>query len=125
DPGEHLIEVRKRGFATWATQIELGAGQTLQMPEVTLVPEGGAQPATGGPTPPVAAAQGTGFSLDTVPSGATVFVDDNQLPQTTPVTVTDLAPGTHTIRAELASYAPWTGQIEVHANQVVQLPRAV
>ncbi|MCZ7678816.1 MAG: protein kinase [Sandaracinaceae bacterium] len=68
---------------------------------------------------------GTGFSLDTVPSGANVFVDDNQLPSTTPVTVTDLAPGTHTIRAELTNYAPWTGQIEVQPSQIVQLPRAV
>ncbi|HEY8431048.1 MAG TPA: serine/threonine-protein kinase [Sandaracinaceae bacterium] len=123
-PGDHLIEVRKRGFTTWATQIELGAGQTLQMPAVTLVAEG-AQPRAGEPAQPVAAAQGTGFSLDTVPSGATVYVDDRQLPQTTPVTVTDLSPGPHTIRAELPNYAPWTGQIEVAANQVQQLPRAV
>src|SRR5690606_38655567 len=40
-------------------------------------------------------------------------------------TVTDLSPGPHTIRAELPNYAPWTGQIEVAANQVQQLPRAV
>ncbi len=132
EPGEHLLEVRKRGFSTWATPIELASGQTLQMPPVTLIAEGGAQPATpvgtgtgGTVTPPVAAAQGTGFSLDTVPSGASVFVDDNQLPSTTPVTVTDLAPGTHTIRAELTNYAPWTGQIEVQPSQIVQLPRAV
>ncbi len=130
EPGEHLIEVRKRGFSTWATPVDLAAGQTLQLPAVTLVAQAGttADPVAnnaGGGTPAVPAAQGTGFRLDTVPSGAAVFVDDQRLDQTTPITVTDLAPGTHTIRAELTNYAPWTGQIDVAANQVQQLPRAV
>ncbi len=141
EPGEHLVEVRKHGFQTWATRVTLTSGQTLQLPEVTLVSEsgggagsgsgasgsGGSGSGGGGTTEPAGgvAAAGTGFSLETVPSGATVFVGDNQLAQRTPVTVTDLAPGTHTIRAELDNYAPWTGQIEVTADRVTPLPRTV
>jgi hypothetical protein len=126
EPGEHLIEVRKRGFSTWATPVELASGQTLQLPAVALVPEAGTPTPVAGAVPDTAGdAQGTGFRLDTVPSGASVFVDERRLDRTTPITVTDLAPGTHTIRAELTNYAPWTGQIDVTANQVQQLPRAV
>jgi serine/threonine protein kinase len=136
EPGQHLVEVRKHGFATWGTPVELESGQTLQLPAVTLTPVEGATQ-----RPPVVAqqnpaqvqgtqidpqpAQGTGFRLDTVPSGASVFIDDRRLAQTTPITVTDLAPGTHTIRAEIENYAPWSGQIDVVQNQVQQLPRAV
>ena len=124
EPGEHLVEVRKHGFQTWATRVTLGSAQTLDLPNVTLQPDSGSTPATGGGTPAVADAQGSGFRLDTTPSGATVYVDDNQVGQT-PVTVTTLTPGTHNVRAELTNYAPWTGQIQVQSGQVQQLQTAV
>ncbi|HJL18892.1 MAG TPA: PEGA domain-containing protein [Sandaracinaceae bacterium LLY-WYZ-13_1] len=127
EPGDHLVEVRKHGFQTWATRVNLSSGQTLELPAVQLTPEGGAAGGTpeaaGGS--PVAGVEGTGFRLDTTPSGATVFVDDEQRDETTPVTITDLEPGTHTIRAELDNYAPYTAQITVEADQVQQLPTAV
>ena len=126
EAGRHLIEVRKPGYSTWATPVNLASGEPLQLPAVVLVAEGGATPpATGTGADPGVAATGTGFRLDTLPSGATVFVDDRQLPTTTPVTVTDLAPGLHTIRTELTNYAPWTGQIDVQANEMQSLPRTV
>lgn len=38
-PGEqHSIEVSRDGFRTWSTQLTVGSGQTLQLPEVVLVP---------------------------------------------------------------------------------------
>ncbi|MCB9591514.1 MAG: serine/threonine protein kinase [Sandaracinaceae bacterium] len=128
EPGEHLVEVRKHGFQTWATRVTLASGQTLELPSVSLTEDAPAGTTGGGggttPTtnPEVA---GTGFHLDTVPSGALVFVGDRQLPQRTPVTVTDLSPGTVTIRAELENYAPWTGQIDIATDTIAQLPRAV
>ncbi|MBX3270073.1 MAG: serine/threonine protein kinase [Sandaracinaceae bacterium] len=143
EPGEHLVEVRKHGYQTWATRVNLASGQTLELPAVTLVPEGGVGAATGGVattggttglgttggtpvgTGGTVPAAGTGFHLDTVPSGALVFVGERQLAERTPVTVTDLEPGTVTVRAELENYAPWTGQVDLSAGQVVQLPRAV
>jgi hypothetical protein len=117
-PGSHLVEVRKRGFEAWSTRVDLASGQELTLPPVTLAPEGGAV-AAGTP-------RGTGFTLDSVPSGARVFVNDRELPQHTPVQVTDLAAGTYQVRVESgASYAPWASQITVGANQVVALPAAV
>jgi serine/threonine protein kinase len=130
-PGSHLVEVRRAGYETWATRIELASGQELSLPPVALVatpgtagpgPVGGAG---GGVTPPVPVAGGSGFALDTVPTGATVFVGDRELPQRTPVRVTDLAPGTYQIRVEHGeSYAPWVTQITVAAGQVLQLENA-
>lgn len=122
EPGEHLVEIRKAGFQTWATPVTVRSGEPLTLPAVVLAPAAG-QPVANTETRP--AATGSGFTLDTLPSGATVYVDDRQLPQRTPVTVTDLTPGLHTIRTELTNYAPWTGQIEVQEGQVQALPRTV
>ena len=116
-PGEvHLLEVSKSGYRTWSMQVEVQPGQTLVLPAVTLErTSGGAQ-----------VAEGTGFTLDTEPSGANVFVDDRRLDQRTPVTVTDLNTGTHTIRVEHGSrYAPWQTQIQAVADQVIAIPTAV
>jgi serine/threonine protein kinase len=126
----HLLEVRKAGFRTWSMQVQVQPGQLLPLPAVTLEPEAGAATsetavataAGSGTTTPVT---GTGFTLDSEPSGAKVFVDDRELPQRTPVQMTDLAPGSHTIKLENgARYATWQTQIEVAANQVLSLPRA-
>jgi serine/threonine-protein kinase len=126
EPGSHLVEVRKHGFETWAMRVDLTSGQELTLPPVTLAPEGGAVAIGTGPgvIPPVPA--GTGFTMDTVPTGARVFVNDVELTQHTPVTVTDLQPGTYQIRVDNgATYAPWVSQITIPAGQVVALPAAV
>jgi hypothetical protein len=108
-------------------QVEVQPGQLLPLSAVDLVPEG---PATGAvaentETGAATTATGTGFTLASEPSGAKVFVDDHELEERTPVTVTDLTPGSHTIRLENgARYAPWQTQIEVAENQVLSLPRA-
>ncbi len=117
EPGSHLVEVRKHGFETWAQRVDLTSGQELTLPAVVLTPEAGTT------TSPLVAASGTGFSLDTMPTGSRVFVNDRELPQRTPVRVTDLAPGTYAIRVENgASYMPWLSQITVAADQVIALP---
>ena len=124
-PGSHLVEVRKHGFVTWAMRVDLTSGQELTLPSVTLAPEAGTPVATGttGIPQPV---QGTGFTLDTVPSGARVFVNGVELGQRTPVSVTDLQPGTYQIRVDNgATYAAWASQITIPAGQVMTLPAAV
>lgn len=121
EPGRtHLLEVSKTGFRTWSMQVEVQPGQTLQLPDVELTPS------SGGAGAAAVAAGGTGFSLDTEPSGARVFVDGRELSTSTPITVTDLSAGSHTIRVEKGSrYMPWQTQIQVAEGQVVALPRAV
>jgi len=117
EPGVmHLLEVSKPGFRTWSMQVELDPGETMELPPVTLQADTGAG----------AAVAGTGFTLDTEPSGAKVFVDGRELEERTPVQVVDLSPGDHTIRVEKgAHFAPWQMQINVREGQVQALPRAV
>jgi serine/threonine protein kinase len=128
-PGQHLVEVRKAGYEPWATTVTVLSGQDLALPPVTLVPTTASGPAiaaqsAGAGSAP--ASSGTGFALTTVPPGARVFVDDRELPQRTPVQVTDLAPGVYRIRVENgANYTPWLTQVTIAAGQVVELPPAV
>jgi hypothetical protein len=138
--GATIGEVRRHGYETWGTGIELGSGEEMTLPPVTLVasaatapvaPPGTATPPIGpgpgtGPPVVVAPAGATGFSLSSTPTGATVFVNDRELPQRTPVTVTDLAPGTYNIRVEAgAAYAPSLMQITVTPGVLTALPAAV
>jgi hypothetical protein len=125
EPGTmHLLEVRKAGYRPWSMQVEVQPGQTLALPPVVLETESG-EPAT--EEEEVAAAadvEGTGFTLETEPSGAKVFVDDSEIEARTPVQLTDLSPGSHSIRVENgARYAPWETQIQLDADQVIALPR--
>lgn len=113
-PGPHLIEVRKRGYRTWSTQVELAPGQDLRLPDVRLVAEDGAAPSS----------STGGFTLASSPPGATVFVDGAERPERTPVTLNDIPAGTHTIRLELEGRAPWEDTINVPAGQLVAVPQA-
>jgi hypothetical protein len=151
-PGEmHLIEVSKTGYQTWSQQVRVQPGQELHVGPVVLTPVGSAPPvagvspsttgagASGGgaaaPPPAVVggttaagttATGGTGFTLDSLPPGAKVFVDGRELPQRTPVHVVDLAPGVHMVRVEAGSqYTPFTTQVSLAPGQVLALPRAV
>ena len=107
----HLIEVRKRGYRTWSTQVTLSPGQNLQLAEVTLEPEEGGEAVAEG---------GAGFSLSSEPSGATVLVDGERK-GTTPITVEDLEAGEHTIRVELEGRAPWETTLSLSAGRVLAL----
>ncbi|MFK7998084.1 MAG: protein kinase [Polyangiales bacterium] len=103
----HLVSVRKTDFESSSQQVQVTSGELRTM---TVVLESDEEAPTE-----------TGFALTTVPPGATVFVDGRQLPGTTPIRVTDLSPGSHTIRAELSGRAAWQRAVEVAAGAVVDL----
>ncbi len=113
EPGAHLIEVRKTGYQTWSTQIDLRPGQTLTLPPVTLRPEEGGDTSDAG--------EGTGFALTSTPAGAKVFVDGRELDGTTPLRVEDLPAGSHTIRVEADGRRTWQRQIQLAAGQIMDL----
>lgn len=127
EPGPHLVEVRRSGYEPWATRVEVGSGQALTLPPVVLTPQAGSAGAAAGVAMGTTGAGevGSGFTLDSIPSGASVYVGDRLLPQRTPVRVTDLAPGTYGIRVEHGeSYAPWVTQITVLPGQILQMETA-
>ncbi|NIQ57618.1 MAG: PEGA domain-containing protein [Gammaproteobacteria bacterium] len=111
EPGAHLIEVRKTGYQSWSTQIDLRPGQTLTLPPVSLRPEAG-----GGE-----ASEGTGFALTSDPAGAKVFVDGRELDGETPLRVEDLPAGSHTVRVEADGRRAWQRQIQLADGQIMEL----
>ncbi|MCB9621115.1 MAG: PEGA domain-containing protein [Sandaracinus sp.] len=128
EPGvPHLLEVRKTGYRVWSMPIELQPGQTLQLPPVTLVPEGEVAVAAG-PTPNAAgtatgaeaATATSGFSLTSDPAGATVFVD-GQEKGVTPLTLSDLAPGPRQVRLVAEGRLPWESSINVVEGSILPL----
>jgi serine/threonine protein kinase len=128
EPGTpHLIEISKTGYVPFAQRVTIEPGETRVLAPVTLSQSTGVGPAVvtapGAPSGPVT---GTGFTLDTLPPGARVFVDEREQTQRTPVAITDLTPGLHSIRVDNGPrYSPWQTQITVNANQVMPIPRAV
>ncbi len=102
----HEILIRKTGYRSWTTKFELQPGETMELPPVTLE------------------ALESGFALDSVPSGATVFVDGERLAQTTPVRVADLKAGDHQIKLEAEGFAPWESSLHVTPGTVLDLPKA-
>ena len=112
----HIIEVRAEGFRSWSAPITVQSGQELSMDAVALRPEGG-----GAGTTRVAGGTG-GFTLNTTPPGATVYVDGTRLPGTTPVTAADLSAGAHQVRVEMEGHGTWQDEIVIAAGQTVAVP---
>jgi serine/threonine protein kinase len=102
----HSLVVSKTGYRSWESKFELKPGETMDFPPVSLE------------------ALESGFALDSVPSGAAVIVDGERLGTTTPVRVTDLAPGDHQIRLEAEGYSPWESSLHVTSGSVLDLPKA-
>ncbi|HEX2675058.1 MAG TPA: PEGA domain-containing protein [Polyangiales bacterium] len=102
----HAIEVSSPGYRSWSSQVDLQPGQTMELPTVTLEKIE------------------AGFSLDSVPQGASVVVDGRKLAQATPVRVTDLEPGDHHVRLEHEGFAPWESSLHVTPGSVLELQTA-
>ena len=108
-PGiDHEVVVRKEGFEPQTRRFRANAGQVLPLDGIELTKLD----------------SGTGFALATAPSGAKVFVDGNQQQGVTPLRVTDLTPGLHTIRVEHPDGKPWESQVALAHGQVIDLPIA-
>lgn len=104
----HQIEVSKAGYQSWSTTVELKPSQTLNIPKVILEQK----------------KTETGFSVDSSPTQADVYLDGNELKQKTPLRIVDLSPGMHSLRIQKGGdYIPWETQIQIPENQVLELSR--
>ncbi|MDQ7814856.1 MAG: PEGA domain-containing protein [Patescibacteria group bacterium] len=56
--------------------------------------------------------------IDSVPTDATIYVDDRPLDKTTPFTIQDMAPGTHQFRIERSGYTSWSKSLDVYPEKV-------
>jgi serine/threonine-protein kinase len=126
--GSYRISVEAPGYQPAEREVAISASQPSGTVTFDLVVAG----ATAAPTSPradIATSPATGrtasqteASLDLVssPSGARAFVDD-RLVGTTPVRVSGLTPGAHTVRLEHGGYGPWTGSVTTVAGRVTRV----
>lgn len=133
--GSHVVRVTRSGYAPEARRVTLSASrasETLTFELERLVqparPTPPARPAgvpaagaTGGAPDPVSAASGLGaLHVLSRPAGARVLVDGRPV-GVTPLLLQDVAPGTRTVRLELAGHRPWTNTVQVTAGQRVRV----
>jgi hypothetical protein len=83
--GEHTLELTAKGYETLRLPIRLEAGRTESLS-------------------PILKAIPAELTVVSIPSGARIYVN-NQFRGESPISIKDLEPGTHRIRAELKGYA--------------------
>ena len=105
---QHEVVVSKEGFETQKLPISLESGERLDLPAVELV----------------STKVEAGFALSSEPSGARVLIDGVDTGKTTPVRLTDMKEGMHTVRLEADKGAQTEVQVYVVAGKVLELPTA-
>ncbi len=58
--------------------------------------------------------------VTSTPSGAEVYVDDERR-GVTPMTLSDLEPGTHAVRVERHRHRPWSGNVEIRVGETAEV----
>jgi hypothetical protein len=99
------VSVEHAGFQPDLRRVALSAAQPAVTVEVKLTPN----------APPAPEATTGGLTIESRPSGATVFLDGREI-GATPLSLPDLAPGTRRIRLELAGFSPWVTTARVQAG---------
>lgn len=106
---EHTIEVSKDGFKARTERLHLTEAEVKELPTIELE----------------AIHVDTGFALNSNPTGATVLIDGQKQASVTPIRLTELAAGPHTLRLEFGlTHEPWETQITTTTGQVTELPPA-
>ncbi len=103
----HSVVLKKDGYNTYTSTVTLSANEIRSM-SVTLVPTS--------PTPAGLAA----LHLDSTPSGADVYVD-NVFRGYTPIYLTDISEGQHTLLLQHTGYNDWTQYVTFTAGQTVEM----
>jgi hypothetical protein len=97
---DHYVQISQNGYQTYAATVYVSAGETAYV-SATLDP---VQPSTGS------------LRVATNPSGADIYVDGRYM-AASPNTLTNLAPGTHTLRMHKAGYDEYLRTFFITAGQ--------
>jgi len=101
DPGGYNLEVKKAGFQSTQTALQIRAGQTLDQ-KINLEQTA------------------LGLYIVTHPAGADVFINGDKQSGQTPLTI-PLAPNTYNLVLRLQGYEPHTQSVTVKENSQAQL----
>lgn len=106
--GTRSVVVSRAGFRASLRQVTLTPDRPSRTLEIGLVPVSmtSSQPA----------ARETALVVDSRPAGATVSID-GRLVGLTPLTLTEIAPGSHSVRIEHVGYRPVLTTVDVAAGQ--------
>ncbi len=105
-PGQHLIEVRAKGFRDEKRTVTIEAGkQTLENFELKVIPK---EPPTGT------------LTVVATPPGTQIYID-GQLKGNGSATVPKLPVGTHIVMASKAGYKTYTKSVEVQEGKSITL----
>jgi hypothetical protein len=116
-PAHHTVSLDLSGYQHYETGVDVTAGGTSYV-SASLVPTHAPIP-TPTPTP----APGT-ISVSSSPSGANVYLDD-AYKGITPLTITDVSPGTHTIEVKLEGYQDWSTSVQIAAGGTASVPASL
>jgi hypothetical protein len=100
-PGHHTISLDLSGYNHWETGVDVSAGETSQV-SASLAPS---------PPPSTTSI----ISVSSSPSGADVYLDDGYK-GITPLTLTDISPGTYTMEVKLGGYNDWSTSVQATAG---------
>lgn len=98
----HYVQISMNGYETYATTVYVSAGETAYA-SAELVPYT-PQPSTGS------------LSVATSPAGADIYID-GRYRAASPNVITNLAPGTHTLRMHRAGYDEYLQTFSITAGQ--------
>lgn len=107
--GRYTVRVARSGYTTEERTVVLSADQPTSTLALTLARPSRAQPASR------AGFFGT-LSVESLPSGAGVFVDGRLL-GTTPLADARVAAGSHVLRVDRTGFRPWTEAIQIVTGQ--------
>jgi len=108
-PGTHILFLHLPGYSDITQTIEVYAGQIADVNAVFTPPAGQTGTVNGS------------IVVTSIPSGSQVSVD-NRFRGVSPVTIYNVAPGSHIVNLQLSGYSDWSTSVDVPANQVTQVP---
>nr|QNO52399.1 hypothetical protein IAKEDICC_00020 [Methanosarcinales archaeon ANME-1 ERB6] len=105
--GHHTVSLDLSGYQHYETGVDVSAGGTSSVSASLVL----------SPTP--SPTSGT-ISVSSSPSGAYIYLDDTYK-GIAPLTITDVSPGTHAIKATLAGYEDWSTNTEVTSGSTASV----
>lgn len=107
-PGTHEVTVKKSGYNDYRGSFTVTGGQSTKLPLIELAPN----------------LRDVGFSVRSVPAGASVWLDGERTDQVTPAKLTGIKPGIHRLALKSDGYTDYELQMFVPEATVLQLPAA-
>ena len=96
-PGTHTIKLTKPGYYDWSSTVTVIAGTTTPIAATLTMITGS-------------------ISVTSTPPGAIIFLDGTSTGTITPAILTNIIPGTHTIKLTKAGYYDWSASVTVTAG---------